>query len=204
MTLPGRKPRCLWLLPSLRLPTSTRPRQLLPPPRIWVHIDKAPDTAVLIHPSELLYGLVTTLLTVVSPPPLLPIIFRAFDDSIHRQGATAWDRFISSSLIFLARWLYAAPSAASSTSDKLSSALFAYPTHNTHRAQPHLPQGDILIHTGDLTHSGTDYELDDTLAWLNPHPHKPFIAGNHDVALDSPQTLARIPPSLTYPPSNSP
>ena len=28
--------------------------------------------------------------------------------------------------------------------------------------------------------------------------HKLFIAGNHDVALTSPHTLARIPPSLTY------
>ncbi|KAK2467215.1 hypothetical protein APHAL10511_000764 [Amanita phalloides] len=126
----------------------------------------------------------------------------SLDDIIHRQDATAWDRFISSPLIFLARWLYAAPSAtSSSTSDKLPIRLVCISdTHNTHHAQPHLPEGDILIHAGDLTQSGTDHELDDALAWLSshPHPHKIFIAGNHDVALASPQTLARIPPGLTY------
>ncbi|KAM6503115.1 metallophosphoesterase domain containing protein [Amanita muscaria] len=125
----------------------------------------------------------------------------SLDDIIHRRDATAWDRFISSPLIFLARWLYAAPSTASSTPDKLPIRLVCISdTHNTHHTQPHLPEGDILIHAGDLTQSGTDHELDDALAWLDshPHPHKLFIAGNHDVALASPQTLARIPPSLTY------
>lgn len=125
----------------------------------------------------------------------------SLDDIIHRQDATAWDRFISSPLIFLAHWLYAAPSAASNTPHIHPIRLVCISdTHNTHHAQPHLPEGDILIHAGDLTQSGTDRELDDALAWLNshPHPHKLFIAGNHDVALASPQTLARIPPSLTY------
>ncbi|KAF8334503.1 hypothetical protein F5887DRAFT_990888, partial [Amanita rubescens] len=81
-------------------------------------------------------------------------------------------RFISSPLIFLARWLHAAPSAASSTSDKTPHPprLQVSDTHNTHHAQPHLPEGDILIHAGDLTQSGTDYELNDALAWLNSHP----------------------------------
>ena len=128
-------------------------------------------------------------------------ISMSLNDIIHRQDATTWDRFISSPLIFFARWLYAAPSAASSTSDKLPIRLVCISdTHNTHHAQPHLPEGDILIHAGDLTQSGTDYELDDALAWLNshPHPHNLFIVCNHDVALASPQTLARISPSLTY------
>ncbi|KAN0118035.1 Metallo-dependent phosphatase-like protein [Russula decolorans] len=126
------------------------------------------------------------------------------DTIIHRQDATAWDRFMSSPLIFLARWLHlsdAAPSAASSTPDIAPIRVVCISdTHNTHHAQPHLPEGDILIHAGDLTQSGTDHELDDALAWLNshPHPHKLFIAGNHDLALTSPQTHARIPPGLTY------
>ena len=96
----------------------------------------------------------------------------SLDDIIHRQDATAWDRFISSPLIFLACWLYAAPSAASSTRNKHPIRLVCIAdTHNTHHAQPHLPQGDILIHAGDLTQSGTDRELDDALAWLNSLPH---------------------------------
>jgi hypothetical protein len=48
--------------------------------------------------------------------------------------------------------------------------------------QPPLPDGDILIHAGDLTQSGTSSELSDVLEWLNaqPHPYKLVIAGNHD------------------------
>jgi 3',5'-cyclic AMP phosphodiesterase CpdA len=84
------------------------------------------------------------------------------DALIHRQDATAWDRFMSSPLIFLARWLHLSPPI---------SLVCISDTHNTHHAQPHLPEGDILIHAGDLTQSGTDDELDDALAWLNSHPH---------------------------------
>ncbi|KAF8719235.1 hypothetical protein AX14_011279, partial [Amanita brunnescens Koide BX004] len=100
----------------------------------------------------------------------------SLNDIIHRQDATAWDRFISSPLIFFARWLYAAPSAASSTSDKLPICLKA-----------------TFSSTQVTSPSLADYELDDALAWLNshPHPHNLFIVCNHDVALASPQTLAR-------------
>ncbi|KAG6807926.1 hypothetical protein H0H93_000815, partial [Arthromyces matolae] len=48
-----------------------------------------------------------------------------------------------------------------------------------------LPEGDVLVHAGDLTHSGTPQEVRSALQWLadQPHPHKIFIAGNHDYAL---------------------
>jgi Icc-related predicted phosphoesterase len=58
-------------------------------------------------------------------------------------------------------------------------------TH-THLLPPsEVPEGDILIHAGDLTNSGTAEELGQTLDWLRslPHPHKVFIAGNHDTGL---------------------
>ncbi|KAF8335368.1 metallophosphoesterase domain-containing protein 1 [Cantharellus anzutake] len=124
------------------------------------------------------------------------------DAIVHRRDLTTWNRFVSSPLLFLARWLY--------LSDATLHTNTPYPqhirlvcisdTHNTHSSQPPLPEGDILIHAGDLTQSGTDHELDDALAWLNsqPHLHKLFIAGNHDVALVSPETRARISPGLTY------
>ncbi|KAG1900361.1 uncharacterized protein F5891DRAFT_925923, partial [Suillus fuscotomentosus] len=37
-----------------------------------------------------------------------------------------------------------------------------------------IPPGDILIHAGDLTHSGTPHELQITFDWLVslPHEHK--------------------------------
>ncbi|OSD05038.1 Metallo-dependent phosphatase, partial [Trametes coccinea BRFM310] len=61
-------------------------------------------------------------------------------------------------------------------------------THNAQDDIP-LPPGDILIHAGDLTTWGTEAELHKALRWLSaaPHPHKVFIAGNHDSALAIPE-----------------
>jgi 3',5'-cyclic AMP phosphodiesterase CpdA len=57
-----------------------------------------------------------------------------------------------------------------------------------------IPDGDILIHAGDLTQSGSESELELALSWLNaqPHPQKLFIAGNHDAALADAQVLQRL------------
>ncbi|KAK5661607.1 hypothetical protein OQA88_9707 [Cercophora sp. LCS_1] len=58
---------------------------------------------------------------------------------------------------------------------------------DTHNSQPELPNGDILIHAGDLTQSGSRAEIQTALDWLQsqPHQHKIVIAGNHDLLLDS-------------------
>nr|POE56048.1 putative rhamnogalacturonate lyase c [Quercus suber] len=57
-----------------------------------------------------------------------------------------------------------------------------------------VPDGDLLIHAGDLTNAGTPTELQAQIDWLDslPHEHKIAIAGNHDTFLDarSRQTLA--------------
>ncbi|KAL4945359.1 Metallo-dependent phosphatase-like protein [Aspergillus oleicola] len=57
---------------------------------------------------------------------------------------------------------------------------------DTHNNQPSLPSGDVLIHAGDLTETGSFDELQDQITWLDsqPHRHKIVIAGNHDVLLD--------------------
>ena len=62
---------------------------------------------------------------------------------------------------------------------------------DTHNTTPVLPPGDVLLHAGDLTESGTFTELQDQLDWLNaqPHQHKVVIGGNHDLVLDSSITL---------------
>lgn len=57
---------------------------------------------------------------------------------------------------------------------------------DTHGTQPPLPEGDLLLHAGDLTEWGTFGELQAQLTWLarQPHKHKVVIAGNHDLLLD--------------------
>ena len=58
---------------------------------------------------------------------------------------------------------------------------------DTHNEQPRaLPDGDILVHAGDMTVNGTFSELQAQLNWMNglPHTHKMVIAGNHDLLLD--------------------
>lgn len=50
----------------------------------------------------------------------------------------------------------------------------------------HIPDGDLLIHAGDLTSAGTPTEIQAQIDWLTslPHEHKVVIAGNHDTWLD--------------------
>ena len=54
-------------------------------------------------------------------------------------------------------------------------------THNRHDNLI-IPDGDVLIHAGDITEGGTNREVQDFLDWFGaqPHDHKIFIAGNHD------------------------
>lgn len=54
-------------------------------------------------------------------------------------------------------------------------------THGLHRAVP-IPDGDLLLVAGDITRFGRLSDIDDFDALLAtlPHPHKVFVAGNHD------------------------
>jgi predicted phosphodiesterase len=59
--------------------------------------------------------------------------------------------------------------------------VFISDTHTRHRGLS-VPDGDVLIHAGDMTRKG---DLGDLIAfntWLGelPHPHKLVVAGNHD------------------------
>ncbi|KAI0636539.1 Metallo-dependent phosphatase [Trametes polyzona] len=58
---------------------------------------------------------------------------------------------------------------------------------DTHSHVFHVPPGDVLLHAGDLSRHGTLKDLEVTLEWLKalPHPIKYFMAGNHDLCLDS-------------------
>lgn len=57
---------------------------------------------------------------------------------------------------------------------------------DTHTTQPDLPDGDLLLHAGDLSEKGSLSEIQAQLTWLSsqPHKYKVIIAGNHDVLLD--------------------
>jgi len=59
-------------------------------------------------------------------------------------------------------------------------------THSNQRLLGKLPEGDVLLHAGDITNRGTMAELKIFNTWLGnqPHRHKLVIAGNHDYALD--------------------
>lgn len=66
-------------------------------------------------------------------------------------------------------------------------------THLRHRFE--IPAGDILIHAGDLTMSGSLQEVARALSWLASLPHrwKVFVAGNHDFLFEKePQTARRL------------
>lgn len=54
---------------------------------------------------------------------------------------------------------------------------------DTHEQHPFdVPDGDLLIHSGDLTWDGNPVAIKNSIAWLKslPHQFKVVIAGNHD------------------------
>jgi Icc-related predicted phosphoesterase len=61
---------------------------------------------------------------------------------------------------------------------------FISDTHNKHKfLDGDLPGGDLLIHAGDISSMGYNYEIKDFCEWFNSidnYTHKVFIAGNHD------------------------
>jgi predicted phosphohydrolase len=74
-------------------------------------------------------------------------------------------------------------------------------THNCNE-QIDVPDGDLLIHSGDATISGTTLELQRFLDWYSslPHESKILIAGNHDWAfqLQPEAAVAAIPENVIY------
>ena len=77
---------------------------------------------------------------------------------------------------------------------------------DTHLREPPggVPEGDVLIHAGDLTMTGTESETEQALHWLDrlPQQHKVVIAGNHDFLFEGRAARARkvmaSHPTLTY------
>jgi len=58
-------------------------------------------------------------------------------------------------------------------------------THNYHKTIK-LPEGDIIVHTGDFSSRGYNHELEDFTKWYGSlkYKHKVLIAGNHDIGTE--------------------
>ena len=65
-------------------------------------------------------------------------------------------------------------------------------THGLHE-RIEVPEGDVLIHAGDLSMRGELEDVDAFSSWLAslPHPHKIVIAGNHDFCFERQPDEAR-------------
>lgn len=58
-------------------------------------------------------------------------------------------------------------------------------THGNHRKLPPLPQADIIVHSGDMSWNGHEYQIKDFIQWFCDldYQYKIFVAGNHDDSL---------------------
>ncbi len=75
-------------------------------------------------------------------------------------------------------------------------------THGNHQRLP-LPDGDVLLHTGDISKRGSEFEVQLFLEWFaeQDFEHKIFIAGNHDFFFEqesSEKVATMIPEGVTY------
>lgn len=74
--------------------------------------------------------------------------------------------------------------------------LFLSDTHSQHRKLKNLPAADVIIHGGDVSKMGRDYEVEDFMRWFSAlnYRYKIFIAGNHDFFFEgeTPKSIMRF------------
>lgn len=72
-------------------------------------------------------------------------------------------------------------------------------THNMHDRIGKVPDGDVLIHAGDMSGVGKGKSIKRFTEWMKdqPHKHKIVIPGNHDLSLDPRLPRARRKGALT-------
>ncbi|CAH0051434.1 unnamed protein product [Clonostachys solani] len=106
------------------------------------------------------------------------------DQLIRRPERSLWEEFRQRPCVFLAKQIYTSRSLI--PAQPVSNAVSVVCISDTHNYQPQLPDGEILIHAGDLSQSGTFDEVQKTILWIRQQPfeHKVVIAGNHDLILD--------------------
>ena len=74
-------------------------------------------------------------------------------------------------------------------------------THDEHeKLNGILPDGEMIIHAGDISLHGSLTEIQDFLEWFSslPYRYKIFVAGNHDFALEKTKHLVKMPKNVIY------
>jgi len=123
-----------------------------------------------------------------------------------RQGSrpsNQWQLFYRRSTLFIAESLFTRQTIPR-PGPKSDRNITVVCVSDTHTPQPSLPNGDLLLHAGDLSQSGSFEEIQAQLDWINaqPHKHKVVIADNHDILLD-PQFVDRFPERILKRPDSS-
>lgn len=72
-------------------------------------------------------------------------------------------------------------------------------THSLHSGVS-LPEGDVLVHCGDVSENGTEEEVLDFLNWFIdlPYAHKVFVCGNHDICLRDADDIEDLPDNVHF------
>ena len=73
-------------------------------------------------------------------------------------------------------------------------------THGLHHQLKDLPAADVIVHSGDISHNGTESEVLDFLNWYIglPYPHKIFVTGNHDLCLWDAEGIEDLPDNVYF------
>lgn len=63
-----------------------------------------------------------------------------------------------------------------------------------------MPEADVIIHSGDISNSGTEEEVLDFLNWFIElqYQHKIFVTGNHDLCLWDAEGIEDLPDNLYF------
>lgn len=73
-------------------------------------------------------------------------------------------------------------------------------THGLHYQIKELPAADVIVHSGDISHNGTEEEVLDFLNWFIelPYLHKIFVTGNHDLCLWEAEGIEELPDNVHF------
>ena len=134
--------------------------------------------------SESIMASLNHIVNYLAPPPPSPFL-----------AATCSHNLLSAPTSFISRLIYTLLLSLRPLPRPAHPPLRVVCISDTHTQTKSIPDGDLLIHAGDLCNVGNPTELNAQIAWLDslPHKHKVVIAGNHDAFLDprSRRTLSK-------------